>query len=42
MFLRLLDVVRGLDLARVEELRSRRQYEQLEMLVLNTLMGRSG
>jgi len=41
MFLRLLDVVRGIDMARVDELRANRQYEQLEMLILNALTGRS-
>ena len=41
MFLRLLDIVRGLDHAKIEELRSKRQYEQLEMLILNALTGRS-
>ncbi len=41
MFLRLLDIVRGVDMARVEEFRRNRQYEQLEMLVLNALTGRS-
>src|SRR5271157_1446166 len=40
MFLRLLDVVRGLEMRKVEELRAKRQYEQLEMLILNALMGR--
>ncbi|HEX8203755.1 MAG TPA: xylose isomerase, partial [Isosphaeraceae bacterium] len=40
MFLRLLDIVRGLDTARVEEFRHNRQYEQLEMLILNALTGR--
>jgi xylose isomerase len=40
MFLRLLDVVRGIDERKVEEFRSRRQYEQLEMLILSALMGR--
>ncbi len=39
MFLRLLDVVRGIDERHVEELRARRQYEQLEMLILNALLG---
>jgi xylose isomerase len=39
MFLRLLEIVRGIDEARVEELRKHRQYEQLEMLILNALMG---
>ena len=41
MFLRLLDIVRGVDEAKVEEFRKNRQYEQLEMLVLNALTGRS-
>lgn len=41
MFLRLLDIVRGVDEAKVEELRANRQYEQLEMLILNALTGRS-
>ncbi|MDR3639119.1 MAG: TIM barrel protein [Isosphaeraceae bacterium] len=40
MFLRLLEIVRGVDEARVEELRKNRQYEQLEMLILNALTGR--
>jgi xylose isomerase len=40
MFLRLLEIVRGVDEARVEELRKQRRYEQLEMLILNALMGR--
>ncbi|MGO9918829.1 MAG: TIM barrel protein [Isosphaeraceae bacterium] len=40
MFLRLLDVVRGLEMRKVEDLRTKRQYEQLEMLILNALMGR--
>ena len=40
MFLRLLDVVRGIDERKVEELRTHRKYEQLEMLILNALMGR--
>ncbi len=39
VFLRLLDIVRGVDARKVEELRAHRQYEQLEMLILNTLMG---
>ncbi len=39
VFLRLLDVVRGVDESKVEELRAHRQYEQLEMLILNALMG---
>ena len=40
MFLRLLDIVRGVDEARVEELRQARQDEQLEMLILEALIGR--
>lgn len=40
MFLRLLEIVRGIDQAKVEEFRRNRQYEQLEMLVLNALTGR--
>ena len=40
MFLRLLEIVRGVDKAKVEELRKNRQYEQLEMLVLNALTGK--
>lgn len=41
MFLRLLDIARGLDAGRVEELRAARQYEQLEMMIMNALTGRS-
>ena len=41
MFLRLLDIVRGLDHAKIESFRAARQYEQLEMLILNALTGRS-
>jgi xylose isomerase len=41
MFLRLLDIVRGIDEKQVEELRNHRRYEQLEMLILNALTGRS-
>jgi xylose isomerase len=40
MFLRLLEIVRSVDEKKVEELRSHRQYEQLEMLILNALTGR--
>jgi xylose isomerase len=40
MFLHLLEVVRSVDEARVEALRQARQYEPLEMLILNALMGR--
>jgi xylose isomerase len=41
IFLRLLDIVRGIDEAKVEALRQARQYEQLEMLILQALIGRS-
>ncbi len=40
MFLRLLDIVRGLDRSKIEEFRAHRRYEQLEMYILNELMGR--
>ncbi len=40
IFLRLLDIVRGVDEARLEELRQARQYEQIEMMVLDALIGR--
>lgn len=39
MFHRLLDIVRGVDEAHVEELRRNRDYEQLEMLILTALTG---
>jgi xylose isomerase len=42
MFLRLLDIVRGIDRKKVEEFRDHRQYEQLEMFILNALLGGSG
>ncbi len=41
MFLRLLDIVREVDEERVETLRQTRQYEELEMLIMNALMGRA-
>ena len=41
MFLRLLDVVRGRCRRRSRSFRQNRQYEQLEMLILNALMGKS-
>jgi xylose isomerase len=40
MFLRLLDVARGLDLAKVESYRAERDYEGLEIYILSQLMGR--
>jgi xylose isomerase len=42
MFLHLLDVVRSVDAAKVETFRQNRQYEQLEMMIVNALMGKSG
>ncbi|MFO7936125.1 MAG: TIM barrel protein [Kiritimatiellia bacterium] len=39
-FLALLDVVRGLDQAAVDELIAERDYEELDLLIVNTLMGR--
>lgn len=39
-FLRLLEVVRSLDRARMDELIAARDYEELDWLVVNTLMGR--
>jgi xylose isomerase len=40
VFLRLLDIARSIDMEKVEKLRAARQYEQLEMLVLNALTAR--
>lgn len=40
MFLRLLEIVRSVDMEKVEQFRAKRQYEQLEMLILNALTGR--
>jgi xylose isomerase len=40
VFLRLLDVVRSVDAARVEQYRNERNYEALEMYVLEKLMGK--
>ena len=40
MFLRLLDVVRGVDEAKVEAFRAERDYEGLEMYVLTKLLGK--
>ena len=39
MFLRLLEVARSLDAAKVESLRANRNYEELEIYVLEKLMG---
>ena len=40
MFLRLLDVVRSVDAAKVEAYRAERDYEGLEMYILGHLLGR--
>ena len=40
MFLRLLDVVRSVDAAKVEAFRAARDYEGLELYVLENLMGK--
>lgn len=40
MFLRLLEVVRSVDNARVEEYRNQRDYEGLELYILEKLMGK--
>src|SRR6185437_14493794 len=40
LFLRLLEVARSVDAARVERFRAERDYEGLEMYVLDRLMGR--
>lgn len=40
LFLRLLDIVRAVDEKKVEELRAEKKYEQLEMYILDMLMGK--
>src|SRR5262245_40095713 len=40
MFLRLLDVVRSVDAAKVEEYRAERDYEGLELYIIGKLMGK--
>jgi xylose isomerase len=40
MFLRLLDLVRTLDNKKVERLIKQRDYEELDMLIINHLMGK--
>lgn len=42
LFLRLLDIVRAVDEKKVEELRAEKKYEQLEMYILDMLMGKKG
>lgn len=39
IFLRLVDLVRSLDVNKVEELRAQRDYEELDMLIINHLLG---
>jgi len=39
IFLRLVEVVRGLDTKKVDKLVAGRDYEELDMLILNALMG---
>lgn len=41
MFHRLLEIVRGVDEAKLEEFRKKRQYEQIEMMILNVLTGKA-
>ncbi len=40
IFLHLVELARSLDVKRVEELRSTRDYEELDLLIVNHLMGR--
>jgi xylose isomerase len=40
IFLRLLELVRSLDVKKVEELRASRDYEELDLLIVNHLMGK--
>jgi xylose isomerase len=42
LFLRLVEVVRSLDRAKIDSLRATRDYEELDWLVLNALMGSTG
>ena len=39
IFLRLVDLARSLDVDRIEQLRSTRDYEELDMLIVNHLLG---
>lgn len=39
IFLRLVELVRSLDVTRVEELRAARDYEELDLLIVNHLLG---
>ena len=40
IFLRLLELVRSLDKKRIEELKGQRDYEELDMLIINHLTGK--
>ncbi len=40
VFLRMLDIVRSIDTNKVEAFRAERDYEGLEMYILETLLGR--
>jgi xylose isomerase len=40
VFLKLLDLARALDVAKVESFRAERDYEGLEMYILNHIMGK--
>jgi xylose isomerase len=40
IFHRLVELVRSVDMKKVEAFRAHRQYEQLEMLIINTLIGK--
>ncbi|MDG3002342.1 TIM barrel protein [Paludisphaera mucosa] len=42
LFLRILDIVRAVDEKKVEELRAAKKYEELEMLIMDMLMGKKG
>jgi len=39
IFLRLVELCRSLDVAKVEELRATRDYEELDLLIVNHLLG---
>ena len=40
IFLRLVELVRSLDQAKVDELIAERDYEELDLLIINHLMGK--
>jgi xylose isomerase len=39
IFLRLVDLCRTLDVAKVEDLRAARDYEELDLMIVNHLLG---